>query len=359
MWLEDDLQVLDDVRELKHVFKTVYNFKTHLCIIHSRQPYQHMEAEISQLHETQLSKSRRNPYKPIPGLRWSSLRSQLERNPANVLVLRDCCEAGGSLDDASPLLTSSVNTDKPPISKAGTTELIAASPFDTLAPGPSERSFTCALITELKTLAQEGQLFSVAELHRRVLANIIKQRTGVKSRILKQWLHPSVSPVYVRLVGDTAAPSIGLMPISVESGMKYPEKSSECRHQKERQALEQEREEAEPIEGAEFRGHGSGDLVTFCIEERAGNSLPEPYWRTREYEEKKSLDIEGRNERLWAIGWKTGSSRAKVTAMTEPQHESPEIMAWGQDRVEDGLAGVLKWFTDLILRVPRVESCGL
>jgi len=52
MWREDDLEVLDEVRELKHVFKTVYNFKTHLCIIPSRQPYQHVEAEISQLHES-------------------------------------------------------------------------------------------------------------------------------------------------------------------------------------------------------------------------------------------------------------------------------------------------------------------
>jgi hypothetical protein len=123
-------------------------------------------------------------------------------------------------------LTSSVNTNTPPIWKAGTTELIAASPFDTIAPGPSERSFTHALITELKALAQEGQMFSVAELHRRVLANIIKQRTGLKRRILKQWLHPSVSPVYVRLFSGAEEPSIGPMPIRVESGMEYPEARS-------------------------------------------------------------------------------------------------------------------------------------
>jgi len=115
--------------------------------------------------------------------------------------------------------------------------------------------------------------------------------------------------------------------------------------------------EGETSAGAEFRGHGSGVLVTLGTED--GVSLREPYWRIREYKEKKALDMEDRNKRLWAVNWKTGRSRAKVTAMTEPQRESPEIIAWGQDRVEDGLASVFKWFTDLILRVPRVESCDL
>jgi hypothetical protein len=148
------------------------------------------------------------------------------------------------------------------------------------------------------------------------------------------------------------------MPIRVESGMNIQKKAANAGgQQKERQALEQEREESERIAGAEFRGHGSGVLVTLGTEE--GISLREPYWRIKEYKENKALDMENKNKRLWVVDWKTGRSRAKVTAMTEPQHESPEIITWGQDRVEDGLAGVFKWRTDLILRVPRVERCDL
>jgi hypothetical protein len=48
------------------------------------------------------------------------------------------------------------------------------------------------------------------ELHKGVLANIIKQRTGWKSKVGRTWQFPSVSPVYVRLGGGTEVPSIGL-----------------------------------------------------------------------------------------------------------------------------------------------------
>jgi hypothetical protein len=52
-------------------------------------------------------------------------------------------------------------------------------------------------------------MFSVVELHKRVLANFIKQRTGWKREVGRTWQFPSVSSVYVRLVGG-AEPSIGL-----------------------------------------------------------------------------------------------------------------------------------------------------
>jgi hypothetical protein len=109
----------------------------------------------------------------------------------------------------------------------------------------------------------------------------------------------------------------------------------------------------------EFRGHGSGDLVTLGIEEGAGKTSGEPYWRMREYEEKKALDIEERNKRLWTIGWKTGRSRAKVMAMAELRHESPEVFAWGQERRKGSLIGALGWLTDLLLRVPKLERCDM
>jgi hypothetical protein len=129
------------------------------------------------------------------------LQAQLERSPSDVLILLDCCESGGSLKSTPPL-------------SSGTTELIAASPFDTLAPGPGELSFTGALIRELKDLAVSGEMFSVVELHRRVLANIIRQRTRLRFKVPRPLQWPSVSPVYVRLTGGVEVPSIALKPLS-------------------------------------------------------------------------------------------------------------------------------------------------
>jgi hypothetical protein len=158
--------------------------------------------------------------KLIPGLRWSLLQSQLERAPSDVLILLDCCESGGSLHSSPP--------PSSPSNPQGTTELIAASPFDTLAPGPGELSFTGALITELKVLAAKGELFSVAELHRRVLANIIERRTGWRTRVQREWQWPSVSPVYVRLVGGVEVPSIGLMPLGVRESREWVAEEKEA-----------------------------------------------------------------------------------------------------------------------------------
>jgi hypothetical protein len=73
----------------------------------------------------------------------------------------------------------------------------------------------------LKVLAGKGEMFSVAELHRRVLANIIERRRGWRCRVQREWQWPSVSPVYVRLVGGVEVPSIGLMPLGVRESQKW------------------------------------------------------------------------------------------------------------------------------------------
>jgi hypothetical protein len=126
------------------------------------------------------------------------LQEHLELSPADVLIILDCCESGGSLQSYPPSTpTSGANANR--LSKPGTTELIAAAPFDTIAPGPGETSFTAALMKELEILAGKGELFSVAELHQKVLANIIKQRISLIIENETLW-HPSVSPVYARIV---------------------------------------------------------------------------------------------------------------------------------------------------------------
>jgi hypothetical protein len=49
LWKDDDLQVLNEVQQLRDVFSTLYNFKTHISIIPSRRPYQHVKNELSRL----------------------------------------------------------------------------------------------------------------------------------------------------------------------------------------------------------------------------------------------------------------------------------------------------------------------
>jgi hypothetical protein len=145
-------------------------------------------------------------------MRWLNLQSQLELAPSDVLILLDCCHSGGSVH-ASPSTSLTPGRTNPnsrinqSSSKPGTTELIAASAFDSFTPGPSHLSFTAALVAELVQFAEKRELFSAAELHRRILERIIKRSAGL---ILKPWEYPTASPVYVRLVGDVDAPSIGL-----------------------------------------------------------------------------------------------------------------------------------------------------
>jgi hypothetical protein len=49
LWKDDDLQVLNNVQQLRDVFSILYNFKTHTSTIPSRKPYQHIKNETSRL----------------------------------------------------------------------------------------------------------------------------------------------------------------------------------------------------------------------------------------------------------------------------------------------------------------------
>jgi hypothetical protein len=228
------------------------------------------------------------------------LQEQLELSPADVLIILDCCESGGSLQSYPPSPpTSGANAHL--LSKPGTTELIAAAPFDTVAPRPGETSFTAALMIELKILAGKGELFSVVELHRKVLANIIRQRISLTRENETAW-YPSVSPVYARIVGGTEVPSIGLMPLSLGVG--------------------------------------------------AGSS--EEYWRVNEHEGEQVLKVERRNKGLGLNGWRQKWWNGGLNPRVEWQSASPEIIAWSQGKQRISLWRSGDWLRDLVLRVPSL-----
>jgi hypothetical protein len=228
------------------------------------------------------------------------LQEQLELSPADVLIILDCCESGGSLQSYPPSSpTSGANANL--LSNPGTTELIAAAPFDTVAPGPGETSFTAALMIELKILAGKGELFSVVELHRKVLANIIRQRISLTRENETVW-YPSVSPVYARIVGGTEVPSIGLMPLGLGDGF------------------------------------GSG----------------EEYWRVKEHEGEQVLKVERRNEGLDLSGWRQKLWSGGLNARVEWQSGTPEIVAWSQGKQSISIWRSGGWLRDLVLRVPSL-----
>ena len=79
----------------------------------------------------------------------------LEETKSDVLILLDCCHAGGSSGDANK----------------GTKEVIAACGFESWAPGVGDHSFTKSLIEEFEYLST-GPAFSASILHSRVLDRI-------------------------------------------------------------------------------------------------------------------------------------------------------------------------------------------
>ena len=87
-----------------------------------------------------------------PSVKWYAHQVTLEEVKSDVLILLDCCSAGGTGGDASK----------------GTKEVIAACGFETWAPGVGDHSFTKSLIEELKYMST-GPSFSVSSLHSRIL----------------------------------------------------------------------------------------------------------------------------------------------------------------------------------------------
>jgi hypothetical protein len=239
-------------------------------------------------------------YQIIPVVHWSLLQTQLELAPADVLILLDCCESGGSLCRPNPAHSPTFTDKNRPFNlKPGTTELIAASSFDRLTVGPGKLSFTDLLIHELKALAKKGTPFSVAELHRRILASIVKQRAsnGWLSELLEPKKYLSISPVYVRLVGDVEGSSIRLRSLPMGSAV-----SVGC------------------------------------------------YWRNE--------------VKYWSpevFGWRRGRRRGLLPMPMEMHNGSPEVVNWRRGPRRDVLQKTSRWLRDLILkrRSWRPESCGL
>ncbi|KAK0118519.1 hypothetical protein ONS95_007410 [Cadophora gregata] len=190
-WEDDDLGVEGDVLELKKLFVSGYGFDAEHWKIPSMKPDFKLSSKLLDFvttHETPdprdslliiyyaghgyLNPQRQsvwscrswNPYEfssnPVevepPSVEWHAHEAICSKAEMDVLFLYDCCSAAGS---ASKL------------TKKGIKEVIAASGFETWAPGELEHSFTRALIQVLGSLSR-ARPFTVASLHQRVLEKL-------------------------------------------------------------------------------------------------------------------------------------------------------------------------------------------
>ena len=142
-----------------------------------------------------------------PTVKWYAHGAMLENLKSDVLLLLDCCTAGGTSGDATN----------------GVKEIIAACGFETWTPGVGPHSFTGALIEELKRLST-GRPFSIASLHSRILERLrhwsvvynAEDYCYVDEQGRAQDRERNKTPVYIALNKDTIFRSIQLTPCPVE-----------------------------------------------------------------------------------------------------------------------------------------------
>ena len=172
-WTDDDLLVIKEVKGLRTVLKKLCGFEAEQWSIPSSDSHAELQDKLRAFTKTHSKEDTLlivyygghgyldNYRQPVwlcnqqPGaasLKWYAHQVSLEDTKSDVLILLDCCHAGGSSGDAAK----------------GTKEVIAACGFETWAPGVGDHSFTKSLIEELKYLST-GSSFSASSLHHRIL----------------------------------------------------------------------------------------------------------------------------------------------------------------------------------------------
>ncbi|KAL8915002.1 MAG: hypothetical protein Q9171_000442 [Xanthocarpia ochracea] len=173
-WVEDDLNVQEELTALKAVFDNQYGFATEQWNIPSQNSTRALQSKLYDFQNCHQSEDellivyygghgdadrRRgrsiwaaNKKPESPTLTWSSLQHLLENAIPHVLIILDCCYAANAARDTS---------------EGTTKELLAASGRENPTLGVGIRSFTSALIEELEAFGRGP--FTVAMLHSRLI----------------------------------------------------------------------------------------------------------------------------------------------------------------------------------------------
>ncbi|KAL8858201.1 MAG: hypothetical protein Q9178_005213 [Gyalolechia marmorata] len=173
-WVEDDLNVQEELTTLKAVFDNQYGFATEQWNIPSQNSTRALQSKLYDFQNCHQSEDellivyygghgdadrRRgrsiwaaNKKPESPTLTWSSLQHLLETAIPHVLIILDCCYAANAARDTS---------------EGTTKELLAACGRENPTLGVGIRSFTSALIEELEAFGRGP--FTVAMLHSRLI----------------------------------------------------------------------------------------------------------------------------------------------------------------------------------------------
>ncbi|KAL8791586.1 MAG: hypothetical protein Q9195_005850 [Heterodermia aff. obscurata] len=213
-WEDDNLGVVDEVKELGDVFRSLYGFTTETWKIPSKRSHNSLAAKILGFlddHESkdnllivyygghgEMNDDRQCVWSctergDSPEVQWYGLQTMLEQAKSDVLILLDCCAAASSATGNG----------------TGITEIIAACGFEAWAPGVGQHSFTRSLIDELRYLRRTSP-FSTSLLHNRVLSRVKYWKPRYDSSARHQEMRRT--PIYIVVSNETRPRSIELEP---------------------------------------------------------------------------------------------------------------------------------------------------
>ncbi|TGO46718.1 hypothetical protein BOTNAR_0569g00010 [Botryotinia narcissicola] len=124
-------------------------------------------------------------------VRWSAIQSVFEESKSDVLYLLDCCSAPGAAPSEGP----------------GVIETIAASDFETWAPGPGRHSFTNALLHVLDDWMHRPS-FSAAMLHSEILSVLKHEKLKESQHSDPHKQENKKTPIYILASEDPKSLSI-------------------------------------------------------------------------------------------------------------------------------------------------------
>ncbi|TVY45494.1 hypothetical protein LSUB1_G000873 [Lachnellula subtilissima] len=197
-WEDEDprLPVSLEIRDLKHVFITLYGFEVQEWQIPAVDSHVELNMRVLQFlkdggsghlkivyyaghgklsnHGQAIWTSHRNECRERPPtVKWSGIQNALEESPSDVLILLDCCASGlSNTDEGGKSLNKLLKLSTDWLSSGnGVTELLAACAFNSIANGVGLYSFTHALISQLQKLARMPA-FTVGYLYNLIFAEI-------------------------------------------------------------------------------------------------------------------------------------------------------------------------------------------
>ncbi|KAM0129934.1 hypothetical protein ACHAO1_008186 [Botrytis cinerea] len=207
-WEESDIDAQPEFNALRSMFEICYGFTTDTWSIPSTHSHNKLMLQAKK-HGTEdnliiiyygghavINNSRQTTWSCTQDIshasvRWSAIQSVFEESKSDVLYLLDCCSAPGAAPSDGP----------------GVIETIAASDFETWAPGPGRHSFTNALLHVLDDWMHRPS-FSAAMLHSEILSVLKHEKLKDSHHSDPHKQENKKTPIYILASEDPKSLSI-------------------------------------------------------------------------------------------------------------------------------------------------------